>query len=78
MSAGCNLGVIHSNFCSEDCPKNILLPYLPDIMNKLESVLKAKFNELVEKGNKVNAVSLSRSDSFHQLFPHVPTAAMIG
>jgi hypothetical protein len=39
--------------CSEDCPKNILLPYLPDIMNKLESVLKAKFNELVEKGNKV-------------------------
>jgi hypothetical protein len=41
--------------CSEDCPKNILLPYLPDIMNKLESVLKAKFNELVEKGNKVSA-----------------------
>ena len=40
-------------FYSEDCPKNILLPYLPDIMNKLESVLKAKFNELVEKGNKV-------------------------
>merc|ERR1740128_460652 len=38
---------------SEDCPKNILLPYLPEIMGKLESVLKAKFNELVEKGNKL-------------------------
>jgi len=38
---------------SEDCPKNILLPYLPDIMTRLEEVLKAKFNELVEKGNKL-------------------------
>jgi len=38
---------------SEDCPKNILLPYLPDIMGRLEEVLKAKFNELVEKGNKL-------------------------
>ncbi|XP_023336717.1 importin-5 [Eurytemora carolleeae] len=38
---------------SEDCPKNILVPYLPQIMEKLESVLKAKFNELVEKGNKL-------------------------
>jgi len=38
---------------SEDCPKNILLPYLPDIMGRLEDVLKAKFNELVEKGNKL-------------------------
>jgi len=38
---------------SEDCPKNILLPYLPDIMARLEEVLKAKFNELVEKGNKL-------------------------
>jgi len=38
---------------SEDCPKQILLPYLPEIMGKLESVLKAKFNELVEKGNKL-------------------------
>jgi len=38
---------------SEDCPKNIMLPYLPDIMTKLETVLKAKFNELVEKGNKL-------------------------
>ena len=25
---------------SEDCPKNILVPYLPDIMTKLETVLK--------------------------------------
>jgi len=38
---------------SEDCPKNILVPYLPEIMGKLESVLKAKFSELVEKGNKL-------------------------
>merc|ERR1719347_273876 len=38
---------------SEDCPKNILLPYLPDIMGRLEEVLKAKFNEYVEKKNKL-------------------------
>jgi len=38
---------------SEDCPKNILLPYLPDIMARLEEVLKAKFNELVASGNKL-------------------------
>merc|ERR1712106_410482 len=38
---------------SEDCPKNILLPYLPDIMGRLEEVLKAKFNELVARGNKL-------------------------
>lgn len=38
---------------SEDCPKNILLPYLDAIMQRLEDVLKAKFNELVEKGNKL-------------------------
>merc|ERR1719209_536518 len=34
---------------SEDCPKNILLPYLPDIMTRLKEVLEAKFNELEEK-----------------------------
>jgi len=38
---------------SEDCPKNILLPYLPDIMARLEEVLGAKFQELVQKGNKL-------------------------
>jgi len=38
---------------SEDCPKNILLPYLPDIMSRLEEVLKAKFSELVASGNKL-------------------------
>ena len=27
---------------SEDCPKNILVPYLPQIMEKLESVLKVR------------------------------------
>merc|ERR1719187_603098 len=31
----------------------LLLPYLDDIMGRLEDVLKAKFNELVEKGNKL-------------------------
>ena len=38
---------------SEDCPKNILLPYLPDIMARLEEVLAAKFNEMVQKGTKL-------------------------
>ena len=38
---------------SEDCPKNILLPYLPNFMNRLEEVLTAKFHELVQKGNKL-------------------------
>merc|ERR1719228_1166318 len=38
---------------SEDCPKNILVPYLPDIMSKLEAVLKSKLDELVQKGNKL-------------------------
>ncbi|CAL7948610.1 unnamed protein product [Xylocopa violacea] len=38
---------------SEDCPKNILTPYLDAIMAKLESILKAKFQELVEKGTKL-------------------------
>merc|ERR1712223_1170017 len=38
---------------SEDCPKNILLPYLPDIMTRLKEGLEAKFNELVAKGNKL-------------------------
>ena len=38
---------------SEDCPKNILQPYLPDIMGRLEQVLQAKFQELVQKGNKL-------------------------
>eukprot|EP00088_Acartia_fossae_P049518 TRINITY_DN5459_c0_g1_i1.p1 TRINITY_DN5459_c0_g1~~TRINITY_DN5459_c0_g1_i1.p1 ORF type:complete len:1108 (-),score=360.91 TRINITY_DN5459_c0_g1_i1:577-3870(-) len=38
---------------SEDCPKNILVPYLPDIMTKLETVLKSKLDELVQKGNKL-------------------------
>ena len=38
---------------SEDCPKTILTPYLDGIMGKLESILSSKFNELVEKGNKL-------------------------
>nr|XP_033205678.1 importin-5 [Bombus vancouverensis nearcticus] len=38
---------------SEDCPKNILTPYLDAIMAKLESILTAKFQELVEKGTKL-------------------------
>ncbi|XP_058802795.1 importin-5 [Phymastichus coffea] len=38
---------------SEDCAKNILMPYLDAIMSKLESILTAKFQELVEKGTKL-------------------------
>jgi hypothetical protein len=38
---------------SEDCAKNILMPYLDAIMGKLESILTAKFHELVEKGTKL-------------------------
>ncbi|XP_076750362.1 karyopherin beta 3 isoform X1 [Xylocopa sonorina] len=38
---------------SEDCPKNILTPYLGAIMAKLEMILKIKFQELVEKGTKL-------------------------
>lgn len=38
---------------SEDCPKIILTPYLDAIMAKLESILTAKFQELVEKGTKL-------------------------
>lgn len=38
---------------SEDCPKNILVQYLNEIMAKLEGILSAKFSELVEKGTKL-------------------------
>ena len=38
---------------SEDCPKSILAPYLEAIIGKLENILSSKFNELVEKGNKL-------------------------
>lgn len=38
---------------SEDCPKNILVQYLNQIMARLEAILSAKFNELVEKGTKL-------------------------
>lgn len=38
---------------SEDCPKSILVRYLDGIMNKLESILNAKFKELLERGNKL-------------------------
>lgn len=38
---------------SEDCPKTILTRYLDSIMAKLEAILNAKFNELVEKGTKL-------------------------
>ena len=38
---------------SEDCPKNILLPDLLDVMNKLEEVLTAKLHKMVEKRNKL-------------------------
>lgn len=38
---------------SEDCSKAILMPYLDSIMGKLETILNAKFQELVEKGTKL-------------------------
>ncbi|KAF8785478.1 Importin-5 like protein [Argiope bruennichi] len=37
----------------EDCPKNILSPYMVNIVNALEIVLKATLNDLVEKGTKL-------------------------
>ena len=42
VSIICNLFLLLNTIFSEDCPKNILVPYLPEIMGKLESVLKAK------------------------------------
>ncbi|XP_023288380.1 importin-5 isoform X2 [Orussus abietinus] len=38
---------------SEDCPKSTLISYLDAIMAKLEPILTAKFQELVEKGTKL-------------------------
>ncbi|KAK7456557.1 hypothetical protein BaRGS_00039335 [Batillaria attramentaria] len=38
---------------SEDCPKAILVQYLPTIIEKLEQVLTSKFKEHVEQGNKL-------------------------
>ena len=38
---------------SEDCPKNILIPYLDAIMGKLEYILSTKFQELLEKETKL-------------------------
>ncbi|GBL83789.1 Importin-5 [Araneus ventricosus] len=37
----------------EDCPKNILSPYMNSIVNSLEIVLKSTLNDLVEKGTKL-------------------------
>ncbi|CAL1261451.1 unnamed protein product [Larinioides sclopetarius] len=37
----------------EDCPKNILSPYMNSIVNSLEVVLKSTLNDLVEKGTKL-------------------------
>lgn len=52
---------------SEDCPKNILTPYLDAIMAKLESILTAKFQELVEKGTKLVLEQVRSLRSFHVL-----------
>ncbi|KAL1491195.1 hypothetical protein ABEB36_011831 [Hypothenemus hampei] len=38
---------------AEDCPKHILSGYLNPLMAKLEAILTAKVNELVEKGTKL-------------------------
>lgn len=38
---------------AEDCPKHILSGYLDALMGKLQGILTAKFEELVEKGTKL-------------------------
>ncbi|KAK6112808.1 HEAT repeats family protein [Brugia pahangi] len=38
---------------SEDCPKNIIAVYLPQIMEKLEFVLDHTFKQLLERGKKL-------------------------
>jgi hypothetical protein len=38
---------------SEECPKNIISNYLPDMMRSLEQVLEATFKHLVEKNKKL-------------------------
>ncbi|VDK72111.1 unnamed protein product [Litomosoides sigmodontis] len=38
---------------SEDCPKNIITLYLPQIMEKLEFVLDHTFKQLLERGKKL-------------------------
>ncbi|EDO35645.1 predicted protein [Nematostella vectensis] len=40
------------NFC-EDCPKSTLHPYLDSILAKLEAVLSAKLQELLQRGTKL-------------------------
>ncbi|GAB6024224.1 hypothetical protein CHUAL_008922 [Chamberlinius hualienensis] len=40
------------NFC-EDCPKTILSSYLENIICRLETILRAKLDELVTKGTKL-------------------------
>ncbi|PAA65847.1 hypothetical protein BOX15_Mlig010097g1 [Macrostomum lignano] len=38
---------------SESCPKSILTIYLDSLISKLEQILSTKFQELVQKGNKM-------------------------
>lgn len=38
---------------AEECPKSIMAGYLDAIIGKLEQILSAKFQELVEKGSKL-------------------------
>ena len=45
---------------AEECPKSILAGYLDAIIGKLEQILSAKFQELVEKGSKLVLEQVSR------------------
>ncbi|XP_070538592.1 importin-5-like [Ptychodera flava] len=38
---------------SEDCPKSLLVPYLDGMLAKIESIITAKLQELVQRGNKL-------------------------
>uniref|UniRef100_A0A1I8IFD4 Importin-5 n=1 Tax=Macrostomum lignano TaxID=282301 RepID=A0A1I8IFD4_9PLAT len=44
---------------SESCPKSILTIYLDSLISKLEQILSTKFQELVQKGNKMVVTTLA-------------------
>uniref|UniRef100_A0A1I8EUB0 Importin subunit beta-1/Transportin-1-like TPR repeats domain-containing protein n=1 Tax=Wuchereria bancrofti TaxID=6293 RepID=A0A1I8EUB0_WUCBA len=50
--AAAHAGAALVNF-SEDCPKNIIAVYLPQIMEKLEFVLDHTFKQFLERGKKL-------------------------
>ncbi|CAJ0932797.1 unnamed protein product, partial [Mesorhabditis belari] len=52
MRVAAHAGAALVNF-SEECPKNIISNYLPDMMSSLEQVLEATYKHLVEKNKKL-------------------------